>query len=352
MASRTTLKAVAAAAGVSVATASYAFSRPDRLSADARSKVLAAARELGYAGPDAAARTLRTGHAGAVGVILTVDLAYAFSDPYVVELLGGIAESLTHDGASMVLIPSGAHGAWRGAGSRDSVDAVNRAVIDGAIADGLPEDHPAVRVLDSRGLPLVRSRANSAGPWVAIDDHGAGRSVGAHLAEHGHRDVAVVVASPAPPGRPVGDDASLYPYSRDRLLGIREGLGASARVQVYSGGRNDTTSGRAAAEVILAGPRRPTAIAADSDALALAVLDTVRESGRTVGRDLTVTGFDDIATAAAAGLTTVRQPIRTKGRLMGRIALGHVGTQNQVLLPTELVVRSSSGPAPHRQEGQ
>ena len=92
MAPRPTLKSVAAAAGVSTAQVSYAFNRPDRLSAQARRHILAVAREQGYAGPDATARSLRTGRAGAIGVIFTVDLSYAFTDPYVLAMLGGLAE--------------------------------------------------------------------------------------------------------------------------------------------------------------------------------------------------------------------------------------------------------------------
>src|SRR3954468_1526153 len=72
--------AVARAVGVSPSTVSNAFNRPERLSAELRERVLRTAAELGYGGPDPAARTLRRGRAGAVAVVLGRRLAYAFED--------------------------------------------------------------------------------------------------------------------------------------------------------------------------------------------------------------------------------------------------------------------------------
>src|SRR2546429_3334941 len=102
---RPTLKSVAVAAGVSTAQVSYAFNRPDRLSPLARARILEVARQQGYAGPDPAARSLRTGHAGSIGVIFTVGLSYAFSDPYMVSMLGGLAEVAERTRTGVVLIP-------------------------------------------------------------------------------------------------------------------------------------------------------------------------------------------------------------------------------------------------------
>jgi DNA-binding LacI/PurR family transcriptional regulator len=230
---------------------------------------------------------------------------------------------------------------------RDSVDAVRRAVIDGALADGLADDHPAVLALAERRLPLVRSSASASGRCVLIDDEDAGRQVGRHLAALGHRDVTVVVASNSPPGVlvPDVDERTLFPYSRLRLAGIRDGLGPRARVRVLSAGRNAEESGRVAADVALGASDRPSAIAADSDVLASAVLRQVHLRGLRAGADVSVTGFDDVPAAQVAGLTTVRQPVREKGRLMGRMLLDPSYEERRVVLPIQLVVRESTGPA-------
>lgn len=355
MSVRVTLRSVAEAAGVSTAAVSYAFNRPDRLSSEMRSRILGVARELGYAGPDAAARSLRTGRANAIGVIFTTELTYAFSDPYVLALLGGLAETLAHSRTSLVLIPfAPVVAGLSDAEVRESLDAVHRAVIDGAVADGLTDDHPAVRALSDRSLPLVRSSDTAAGRCVLIDDRQAGREIGRHLADLGHREVAVVVSSPGEPGNAVtpADEAALYPYSRHRLAGIRAALPAGAQVRVVSGGNNAHAAGRIAATAILAAPEPPTAIAADSDVLAAAVVEVATAQGLRVGHDLSVTGFDDVPLAASTGLTTIRQPIREKGRLMARMLLDADNMPDRLTLPTELVVRSSTGPVPnHRRPG-
>ncbi len=70
-------------------TASYAYNRPDRVSDRARSKVLAAAVQLGYAGPDPSARSLRRGSTRTLGVVLGEHLSYAFDDPQAVAFLAG-----------------------------------------------------------------------------------------------------------------------------------------------------------------------------------------------------------------------------------------------------------------------
>ncbi|MBY8872482.1 substrate-binding domain-containing protein [Micromonospora sp. PLK6-60] len=351
MGSRTTLRSVAEAAGVSTAAVSYAFNRPDRLSTQLRARILAVARELGYAGPDATARSLRTGRANAIGVIFTTELTYAFSDPYVLALLGGLTETLSRSRTSLVLIPfAPVVAGLTDSQVSESLDAVRRAVIDGAVADGLTDDHPAVRALADRSLPLVRSSETATGRGVLIDDRQAGRDIGHHLVELGHREVAMLVSAPLAPGRLVdrADEAALYPYSRNRLAGVRDALPADARLRVVSGGGNTSAAGRTAAHTIIAAADPPTAIAADSDVLAAAVVEVAAGQGLRVGHDLSVTGFDDVPAAAPAGLTTVRQPIHEKGQLMARMLLDPDGTPDRVILPTELVVRASTGPAPGR----
>jgi DNA-binding LacI/PurR family transcriptional regulator len=229
---------------------------------------------------------------------------------------------------------------------RESVAAVHRAVIDGAVADGLADDHPAIRALADRKVPLVQSSRTTIGRCVVVDDRAAGRQIGRHLAGLGHEDVVVVVSYPDSPGVPVAvDERRLYPYSALRLAGIRDGLGRRARVRVVSGGRNAPESGRVAAGVAFDWPQRPTAVAADSDVLAAGVLDVAIGRGLAPGRDVSVTGFDDAPFAETAGLTTIRQPVRDKGRLMGRMLLDPTFTEREVVLPTELIVRSSTGPA-------
>jgi DNA-binding LacI/PurR family transcriptional regulator len=102
---RVTLKTVAERVGVSSMTVSNAFSRPDQLSAALREKILAVAAELGYAGPDPAARTLARGATGTVGILITDSLRYAFTDEFSAEFLTAIAEELARGGLALTLLP-------------------------------------------------------------------------------------------------------------------------------------------------------------------------------------------------------------------------------------------------------
>ena len=83
---------------------------------------------------------------------------------------------------------------------------------------------------------------------------------------------------------------------------------------------------------------------ATADILAFGVLDALADRGLVPGRDITVTGFDDLPEAARKGLTTIRQPIAERGRLTGELLLDPERTPRQIIVPHQLVVRASSGP--------
>lgn len=344
---RVTAKEVAAAVGVSVATVSNAYNRPDQLSADLRARILVTAGRLGYAGPDAAARTLRRGRSGAVGVLLTERLSYAFSDPYAIGFLAGLAEVVERSGTSIVLMP------LRDIDGEPEITAVRQAAIDAMTTLCLPDDHPARVLAKARGIRLVGTTLSTdpGETWVAIDDEAAGRTVGAHLAGLGHRRIVVVADINAPAGQPARQlpmEAIGCIDCAARLRGLNTVLPGG--LTVVSAGHNAPASGVSAARWILGqewrpgDPGAPTAVVGLSDVIALGVLETLRGHGIAVPGQLSVCGFDDIAAAAPAGLTTLRQPIGEKGRLVGDLLLDPQPAPRQVLLPGALVARASSGP--------
>ena len=128
-----------------------------------------------------------------------------------------------------------------------------------------------------------------------------------------------------------------------RLRGMLEVLGSGVRL--VSGGHNAIASGRSAGSWLLATPNRPTAIVSLSDVLALGVLEAALAAGVKVPGELSVCGFDDIPAAEPAGLTTVRQPIRERGRRVGELLINPHASERQALLPIQLIARSSTGPA-------
>jgi len=351
---RMTVKSLAAALGVSPATISNAYNRPDQLSAQLRERILATAEELGYPGPDAAGRTLRMGRADAVGVLLSERLSYAFSDPFAIEFLTGLSEIVEEHGISIVLMPlSSTTGSRRtGALSSDDTDgsdvtAVRHANIDALAMLSLPTDHPAAMVARARGIRLVTTdiSGDPVSSWVAIDDFGAGVMVGEHLVTLGHRDIAVLVETNQPAGSQVRrlDDADIgfLDYAA-RIAGLHKAL--AGEVVIVSGGYNSIESGAAATSWLLDRDRIPTAIVGLSDVLALGALQILASRGFSVPGEVSVCGFDDVSAADSAGLTTVHQPIRDKGRQVGRLLVDPQSQPRQVLLPISLAVRGTTGP--------
>ena len=123
---RVRLRDVAERAGVSVGSASQAFGRPELVSEETRKRVLAAADALGYPGPDPAARRLRTGRAGAVGLIFSERLGYQFTDPTAPAFLRGIARGMQEAPTGLLLIPDSRY-------REEAARTVREAAVDGFV---------------------------------------------------------------------------------------------------------------------------------------------------------------------------------------------------------------------------
>jgi DNA-binding LacI/PurR family transcriptional regulator len=343
---RVWLRDVAERAGVSVGSASNAFSRPELVSDDVRARVLAAAAALGYGGPDPAARRLRTGRAGAVGLIFSERLRYQFTDPAAPAFLGGVAQALEGASMGLLLVPDSRR-------RDETAQAVRSAAVDGFIVYSAVRSDPRVEAALARGLPAVTvdQPRGLPTPFVGIDDRGAARSAAEHLRGLGHERVAVLafVSALDPEQRLVLE------LSRERLAGYEEGLGpAWDEGAVRTCRPNATEPARRAAHELLGARLPPTAILAMSDVLAIGALQAAAERDLAVPDRLSIVGFDDSPAAAVATppLTTIAQPHEEKGRLAAEWLLDAIEDRDELdparraILPTELVVRGSTGPAP------
>jgi DNA-binding LacI/PurR family transcriptional regulator len=332
-------------------TVSNAYSRPDQLSSTLRQQILAAARELGYSGPDLKARALTRGTSGAIGIVLCGSLRWTFTDPVAAGFLGAVAAEFESTGQAITLL----------GGSTDLDDAAARNVaVDGAIITSRVA--PAVAPLTERRVPLVYVDESPAkgSSSVTVDDAGGASLASQHLLDLGHRRIAVL--TPAVPGPPtMGPDTSTSPGSSiyvaaERVKGWLAPLheqGIEPVVALY-----DLDTGYQAAYELLSGPVRPTGVVCFSDVTVGAVLGAAHDLGIAVPDQLSVVGFDDAPGAAAMrpALTTIRQDIQAKGhaaavelrRVLDSRQTGAAFRARHVVLPTTLVVRGTTAPPPIR----
>jgi DNA-binding LacI/PurR family transcriptional regulator len=350
-----TLRDVAAEAGVSIGTASNAFNRPDLISEGLRDRVFEAAARLGYGGPDPAARRLRLGRTGALGLIFTDRLPYAFDDEAAVLFLRGVANALENSGAGLLLIPTSP---TREEGSR----VVRGAAVDGFIVFSTPTGDPRLEAALARGLPTITvdEPLDVPTPFIGIDDRGGAEAAARHLVELGHRRVAVISFPEY-----ARDDKTLpFDVPRERLAGYRAGLGETFDpALVLTAYTNHPDSGRRLLAELLEVEAPPTAVLVMSDALAAGVVRGAVNAGLRVPADLSVVGFDGVPLAGLTEppLTTVAQPIEHKGELTAQAIMRALdpdsdrtaradtadeGSPSRTILPTELVVRGTTGPPP------
>ncbi|MEJ3405243.1 LacI family DNA-binding transcriptional regulator [Rathayibacter sp. YIM 133350] len=314
--SRPTLADVAARAGVSASTASLAFSGTGPVSDATRERVLAAARELNYGGPDPRARSLRRGRSGIVGVVIDDRVSEAFRDPVNIAMLDGVAEAIGEIEAGLLLL-TGVSGA-------DTPVSLETAPLDAVVLFGCsPRLEEAVAMLARRGIPavVIEGDAGQDVPEVALDNREATRLGAQHLRDLGHERVAIVTL-PLDPSRargaltPARAAASTVSTATERLLGARD-VYPDAPGVVAAGSYVD--EGIIAGRALLADPAsRPTAVIAQSDLLAAGVIRAAEELGLRVPDDVSVVGFDGITVEGLDyDLTTLSQPSQAKGKAAG-----------------------------------
>lgn len=344
-AGRPTLAAVAALAGVSASTASLAFSGAGPVAEATRERVLAAARQLGYAGPDPFAQSLRRGRSGIVGVVLEDRLSDAFRDPINIAMLDGIADALGSEGLSLLLLTE------TGASTTD----YSLAPMDGVILVGCSRELDApVTAFQQRGIPIVAIEAERMPGVFPVDlDNRPATTRGAqHLRDLGHSRVALVTL-PLEGSRERGD-LSLEREAESRAHTTIERIRGARDVFPWAAGvvaaESSVDAGLDAGRALLARHPRPTAVIAQSDLLALGVIRAAEEAGLSVPGDLSVLGFDGarIEGLAPHELTTLVQPAVDKGRAAGRAVVELLaGRQPEpASFTSELRIGTTTAPPP------
>jgi DNA-binding LacI/PurR family transcriptional regulator len=291
---------------------------------------------MGYR-PNISARRLQQQRTETLGFVIPTH-GPRFSDPFFSELLAGIGNEAAEQEYDL-LVSTRASGA-------EELKTYKRMVmeqrVDGMLVVRTRREDARISYLLKERFPFVafgRSDLNGNFPYLDVDSRQGLRQIVQHLIDQGHRHIAYISA-------PMG-----LMFASHRLEGYKEALatnGIPFDFGLLIEGELTERSGYAAAMHFLSDNPRPSAIVASNDLMALGAISAARELGLTVGRDLAVTGFDDVPLAAHAHppLTTVRQPIYEIGRricrMLIRILEGKPLEERQVLLEPELVIRASS----------
>lgn len=315
-----TLKDVARLVGVSSAAVSNALGGKGRVSAELAERVRAAATTLGYV-PDHAARALRTGRSGTLGLVMP-----NFASPLFPIFAQAVERAAKSRGYAVLMADI--------MGNAENQNGTVRHLVERGV-DALVIIPLRGQDVDADSIPVpaaVIDSAAMAGCVVASDHRMGGHLIARHLLDLGHRRVLVLGG---------WEDSTV---AAERVGGLRETLAEGGADVVVHYGPATLEGGRAAvAERLTEGF---TAVAAAYDAVAVGVLLELAARGVSVPAALSVTGFDDIpwGTIVAPPLTTIRQDLTT----ITDHAVAYVaGERNdRRLVPVELVVRGSSGPAP------
>lgn len=318
-------------AGVSQGTVSHVLNHPERVRPTRRESVEKAIRELGFVRHEAA-RHLRSGQSTTLGLVLLDAWNPGFQD-----MARGVEETAT-DGGWNVLLSNSARDLTR---ERTYLQLFSEARVAGLIV--IPHDEYADNLHQIRadGVPVVvvdRAETGQEGLSIAVDDIAGGRLAARHLLDLGHRRIAFV-----------GDHTAATPV-HDRLTGVRQAVAeAGAELEVLSCNLT-MEAGREIGERLArrTPSKRPTAVTAAIDLVAIGVLHALQQRGLRVPDDLSLLGYDDIpfARELTVPLTTVRRPhhemgVAAAGLLTSTIA-GREPAERHLTFQPALVVRSST----------
>jgi LacI family transcriptional regulator len=326
---------VAREAGVSYATVSRVINNKAHVKPEKREAVLSAMHRLGYV-VNQQARGLASGRSRIIGL-----LVQNLGGSWMGAIVRGVDEELEAADYDIMLYTTHR----RKVRETAYVSAITHGMADGLLLI-IPRDPGAyLETLRQQRFPFVlidHQGLDDSGPSVGVTNWRGAYDAVRYLVELGHHRIGFITGN-----MEMGSAV-------DRLSGYRAALvdyGITPNPALVITGDFTQPSGFEGARTLLTLPERPTAIFASNDAMAFGVMNAGREIGLRIPEDLSVVGFDDIAEALSVypPLTTVRQPLDQMGRTAARMllrAIENLGTPPQrIILPTELIVRSSCHPA-------
>jgi DNA-binding LacI/PurR family transcriptional regulator len=334
-----TIREVAKAAGASVSTISAALNNSDYVSAEMRSRIQGAIKQLKYR-PNDLARGLRLQKTHSIAIVVP-DL----SNNFYVDVVRGAKDYSAS--ANYTILIGDSREKWEE--ERDYLDSFHRRRVDGVVRI------PAMDAATKKAKPILGNipvvyadrypaSGDSSVGRVGIDNTLAADNATRYLLSLGHRSIGIIS----------GDASS--GTSSDRLKGFMQAL-RSAKIRpdrsLMHTGHNDMESGHEHAMQLLKRSPRPTAIFCTNNMMALGALAAIQQIGMSCPDEISLLGFDDFywSTLLRPRLTVVRQPAREVGMLAARMLIdhveGHPSVATPILLATQLIVRDSCSPPKH-----
>jgi len=309
-----TLKSVAKELGVSNATVSNAFNRPDQLSTKRRDDILASCKKLGYSGPNKAAQSLRRGQFNIVALVLPDSVEYMITDPVASDFVKGVSSVLEKSKVNLLLF----------SGVSDNINAVAD-FVDGFICYGSPRNPELIEQLKTTSKKVVTADFDiDRKASVGINNEQAAYEI-AKLAINSKEDDVAILGL-----RLLDSDLTCRVYelplsnaqcsiAHQRLHGYHkaiEELQVNLRAdRVWNIPKSNHHFAVIAVREALTSTPRPNVLLCMSDVIALAAMKEIQAMGLNIPEDIRVVGFDGIdeALRSTPSLTTVHQNSEEKG---------------------------------------
>jgi LacI family transcriptional regulator len=336
------LKELASNLGLSQTTVSRALNGYPEVNEATRTRVEEAAARLGYR-PNASARRLATGRAGAVGIVYSTSEGYG---PHTSEFLGGLGSRLASDEIDVLVSTVDTFdeelAAYRRAIASKKIDAI-------VLHSPRPND-ARVALLSDLGFPFImhgRTENEAQHAWLDIDNTAATQRATDHLVSLGHRDIALL-------NGPKG-----LVFAMHREAGYRQAFAhnnITPNMSLMTNGLFTDETGFRLAQAMLERRARPTAFLAGSMMTALGVFRAIRSAGLVLGKDVSMIAHDDVfpylnADTMVPSMSTTRSSIRAAGTRVAELLMQLLGGKPpgeiHELWPVEMVLRESTGRGPH-----
>lgn len=332
-----TLKDISKATGKSVTTVSRALNDHNDVSTATKELVRNVAAELGYT-PNIFAQRLQKQHTDTIGLIIPT-FGPRFSDPFFSELLAGVGNQAAALGYDMLV-------STRAPGDEEVkayCTMTQGRRVDGFVLVRTRKKDARVECLQKANYPFVAfGRAEEKNDFPYVDEDGAYgmRLITQHLISLGHRRIAYI--SPPPE----------LMFAHYRSEGFKDAIAEASILtddSLFRIGDLTQRGGYEQANILLDLPSPPSAIAASNDLMAFGAMSAAQDRGLVVGKDISITGFDNIPMAEHSHppLTTLHQPLYQIGGMVCKMLIhlihGEELEKKKILLEPELIVRQSSG---------